>query len=144
MAAETSQRLPSSRALSRRVLAGAACGVLSALVFRQGMGLVLHAWGVMPDPPAAYGPVLGLMALWGGVWGAVLAASLARLQGALLVLAAAAVGAMLPTLVFALGAQAAQVRTPVGAVLAMNAAWGLGAGLGLALFGGGRGRARRA
>jgi hypothetical protein len=80
---------------------------------------------------------------WGAVWGVALAAALSRLEGVRLLLAATVFGAVLPTLVawtivaslkgqplFAGGVPKAML---VG--LLVNAAWGLGTGIGLAVFG---------
>ena len=88
-------------------------------------------------------PQLWSLVFWGAVWGVALAAALRRLDGASLVLAATVFGAILPSLVawtivaslkgqplFAGGA-------PKGLLvgLLVNAAWGLGTGIGLAVLG---------
>jgi hypothetical protein len=86
---------------------------------------------------------LWLLLFWGGVWGALLAATLARLDGARLVLAAIVFGAVVPTLVGVLVLAPLKGQPTVTgvvpfAVLAaalVNGAWGLGTGLGLAFFG---------
>jgi hypothetical protein len=80
---------------------------------------------------------------WGAVWGVALAVALSRLDGAKLVFAATLFGAVLPTLVawtivaslkgqplFAGGVPKAMLVGPL-----VNAAWGLGTGIGLAVFG---------
>ena len=86
--------------LPRWILTGAVSGAIAVLLFHQGVVAVLHNWGVVPNPPFVleptrpFGvPVVASLAFWGGVWGAVLAASLARLRGAALVLASTAFGA---------------------------------------------------
>ena len=129
--------------LPRWILTGAVSGAIAVLLFHQGVVAVLHNWGVVPNPPFVleptrpFGvPVVASLAFWGGVWGAVLAASLARLRGAALVLASTAFGAAFPTLVAWLVVAPLKERPVVlGVALAVNAAWGLGTGLGLALFG---------
>jgi hypothetical protein len=81
--------------------------------------------------------------LWGGVWGVVLAAALARLDGARLLIAALVFGAVFPTLVawFLVAPVKGQPIAAGFAPMAMligpivNGAWGLGTGIGLALFG---------
>src|SRR5262245_49217425 len=93
------QRLPRTE-LPRWMLTGFISGAVSVLVFHQGAAEVLYAWGVIQNPPFAlqptkpFGvPVLWSLAFWGGVWGAVLAATLSRLTGAALVVASTVFGA---------------------------------------------------
>ena len=127
------------------------------LVFHQGAAALLHAleltarapYSLQPTQPLGV-PQLGSIAFWGGVWGAVMAVALARLQGTRLLIAALAFGALLPTLVawFVVaplkGQPMAAGFVPMAMVVGpiVNGAWGLGTGIGLALFG--RSRARRA
>ena len=146
---------PARGTLPRWLIVGFVAGFMSVLVFHQGVAALLHALSLAPRAPYSLQPTqpLGVPALtsisfWGGVWGVILAASLARLEGAKLVIAATIFGAILPTLVawFIVAplkgnpvaggfAPAAMMIGPI-----VNGAWGLGTGLGLALFG----RPRRA
>jgi hypothetical protein len=111
--------------LGRWILVGLLSGAVSVLVFPDG------AFG--PLPPAA----------WGAAWGALLAASLGRLKGKRLILAAALFGAVLPTLVALLVLAPVRGQPPVTGVVPLailaavvvNAAWGFATGVGLALFG---------
>ena len=138
---------------SRWLAAGFIFGAISVVLFHQGAFALLHAIQLTPrapysmQPTAPLGvPVLLSIAFWGGVWGVVLAALLARLEGAALVLAALVFGALAPTLVawFVVaplkGQPVAAGWAPAGMAvgLIVNGAWGLGTGLGLALL-----RARR-
>jgi hypothetical protein len=116
---------PSASELPRWVVMGALSGAVAALLFPQG------ALGAAPP------------AVWGGLWGALLAASLGRLAGKRLILAAAAFGAVLPTLVALLLFAPRHGQPPVTGIVPLavlvaavvNAAWGFAAGIGLALFG---------
>jgi hypothetical protein len=105
------------------------------------------------QPTEPFGlPQLLSLALWGGVWGVLFAALLRRLDGAALVLSSALLGAVLPTLVawFVVatikGQPVAAGFEPVAMAFGVivNAAWGLGTGLGLALLGRRRPVERRA
>jgi hypothetical protein len=136
--------------MPRLLVSGFIAGALAVLVFHQGALGVLHLYGLAPRGPYSFAstapfgiPVLWSLAFWGGIWGIVLAASLARLRGASFIVAATLFGAILPTLVgwfivaplkgqpVAAGwAPAAMIIGPI-----VNAAWGLGTGLGIALFG---------
>jgi hypothetical protein len=88
-------------------------------------------------------PQIWSIAFWGGIWGAVLAATLARLEGARLLVAALIFGAAFPTLVawFLVaplkGQPVAAGFVPMAMAMGpiVNGAWGLGTGIGLALFG---------
>jgi hypothetical protein len=146
---------PERATLSRWVLVGFVAGFVSVLLFHQGAAALLYALDLVPRAPYSLQPtqplgvpVVTSAAFWGGVWGAVLAATFARLEGAKLIIAATIFGAIFPTLVawfiaaplkgnpMAGGfAPAAMLIGPI-----VNGAWGLGTGLGLALFG----RPRRA
>jgi hypothetical protein len=136
--------------LPRWIVAGFAAGAVSVLVFHQGAAALLHAIGLARSAPwstaptAPWGvPQVGSLAFWGGIWGVAFAALLARLDGARLVVAATILGAALPTLVAwfvvaPLKGQPAAAGWVPGAMIVgpiVNAAWGLGTGLGLALFG---------
>jgi len=136
--------------LPRWLIVGFISGALSVLVFHQGAAALLHALSLTPRAPyslqatAPFGiPALWSLAFWGGVWGVILAAMLARLRGAAFIVAAAIFGAILPTLVAWLvvaplkgqpmAAGFAPMAMAIGPIV--NAAWGLGTGIGLALFG---------
>lgn len=137
-------------ALPRWIVVGFVAGALSVLVFHQGAWALLYALDVtarapfplQPTRPLGV-PVLASLMFWGGVWGALLAATLARLRGARLVFAATLFGAVLPTLVawFVVaplkGQPMAAGFAPAGMLfgLVVNAAWGLGTGLALAAWG---------
>jgi hypothetical protein len=144
---------PSTTYLSRWLAVGFIAGVLAVFIFHQGALVLLHALGLTPaaayslSPTRPWGiPQVVSLAFWGGVWGVLLAAALARLDGARLVVAATVFGAILPTLVawFVVAPLKGQPMAAGGVPMAMaigpivNAAWGLGAGIGLALFGGHR------
>lgn len=136
--------------LSRWLVVGFLSGAVSVLVFHQGTVALFHLleltgrqpYSLQATPPWGV-PQVWSLAFWGGVWGVLLAASLARLQGARLLAAAAAFGAILPTLVAwfvvaplkgqpAAGGFAAAAMT---LALVANGLWGLGTGIGLAVFG---------
>lgn len=146
-----------STSLPRWLVTGFISGFVAVLLFHQGAAFLLHALGWTPRAPYSFAPTrpfgvpqLWSIALWGGVWGALLAASLGRLAGAGLILAATLFGAVLPTLVawFIVAPLKDQPIAAGGVPIAMavgplvNGAWGLGTGIGLALFG--RARARGA
>lgn len=150
MATHAFSPIPAPGGLARWVLTGALAGAISVLLFQQGIAAVLHAWGLLPQAPYAFEPtrpfgvpVLWSLAFWGGAWGAVLAASLARLQGAALVAAATAFGAVLPTAVALIVVAPLKGQPPVTGIVPLaillggllNGAWGFGTGLGLALLG---------
>jgi hypothetical protein len=137
-------------ALLRWIVVGILAGALSVLVCHQTVAMLLHSLGMTPRTPYSMQPTqpLGIPQLWsivfwGGVWGAALAAALRRLDGARLVLAATVFGAILPTLVAwtvvaSLKGQplfAGGVPKAMAVGLLVNAAWGLGTGIGLAVFG---------
>jgi hypothetical protein len=143
-------RTTSDTALPRWLMVGFVTGFIAVLIFHQGAAALLYAlqWVARPPysmqamPPFGVPQVLSL-AFWGGVWGVLLAATLARLDGAKLVIAATIFGAVLPTLI-AWFAVAPLKGQPMAAGFALpglmigpivNAAWGLGTGLGLLWFG---------
>jgi hypothetical protein len=136
--------------LARWIAVGVVCGALAVLVCHQTVAMLLHSMGMTQRPPYSMQPTqpLGIAQLWslvfwGGVWGAALAAALPRLDGARLVIAATIFGAILPTLVAwtivaSLKGQplfAGGVPKAMAVGLLVNAAWGLGTGTGLAVFG---------
>jgi hypothetical protein len=141
---------PATAALPRWLVVGFVSGFLAVLVFHQGAAALLHALQWTPQAPysmqavAPFGvPQVLSLAFWGGVWGTLLAATLVRLDGAKLVVAATIFGAILPTLI-AWFVVAPLKGQPPAAGFAMpglligpivNAAWGLGTGLGLLWFG---------
>jgi hypothetical protein len=141
---------PGRAELPRWLIVGFAAGFVSVLVFHQGVAALLHALELTPRAPYSLQPtqplgvpVITSIAFWGGVWGALLAATLARLDGARLVAAATIFGAIFPTLVawFVVaplkGNPAAGGFVPAAMLIGpiVNGAWGLGTGLGLARFG---------
>jgi len=145
---------PATSELPRWLVVGFVSGAISVLLFHQGTAALLHALELTARAPYSLAPTspfgvpqVGSIAFWGGIWGVLLAASLGRLDGAPLVLAAVAFGAVLPTLVawFLVAPLKGQPLAAGGIPMAMavgvmvNGAWGLGTGIGLALFG----RARR-
>jgi hypothetical protein len=137
--------------MARWIIVGFVSGFIAVLVFHQGALGVLHWTGIASrapfsfQPTAPFGvPVVWSIAFWGGVWGAVLAATLARAETAssLLVLSTL-FGAIFPTLVawFVVSQLKGQPMAAGWVPKAMaigpivNAAWGLGTGLGLLWFG---------
>jgi hypothetical protein len=135
---------------SRWLFAGFVSGFVSVLVFHQGAAAILHALELIPRAPysmqatSPFGiPQLWSIAFWGGIWGIVLAAALFRLDGARLLLAALVFGAIFPTLVawFVVaplkGQPVAGGFVPAAMAIGpiVNGAWGVGTGIGLALFG---------
>src|SRR5919109_1728301 len=97
---------PARAELSRRLVVGFVAGFVAVLLFHQSALALLHAaqlsrsapFSFTPTPPFGI-PQLWSLAFWGGVWGVVLAAALARLDGARLIVAALVFGAVFPTLV---------------------------------------------
>ncbi len=131
------------------IAAGFLAGAVSVLIFHQGAVALLNALELterMPysmEPTQPFGvPQLLSITFWGGVWGALFAAAFHRLDGARLVAASLVAGAVLPTLVawFVVaplkGQPMAAGFVPMAMALGViaNGAWGLGTGLGLALF----------
>jgi hypothetical protein len=148
----TSQVLhrPGSTRLSRWLIVGFLAGAVAVLVFHQGAAALLHALDVIARPPYSLQPTrpwgvpqLWSITFWGGLWGAVLAAALTRLDGARLLLAALVFGALFPTLVAwfivaplkGLPMAGGFLPAAMALGLVLNGAWGLGTGIGLALFG---------
>ena len=148
------QRTPHGAELSRWGVAGFLFGAVSVLVFHQAVVALFHVLGLTAAQPyslqstSPWGiPQVLSLAFWGGIWGIVLAMSLARLAGPRLLLAATAFGAILPTLVawFVVAplkhqpAAGGLVASAMALALIANGLWGLGTGIGLALFGRQRG-----
>jgi hypothetical protein len=136
--------------LGRWLVVGFLSGAVSVLACHQVIAALLHSIGITPRVPYSMQPThpLGLaqvwsLVFWGGVWGVLLAAALRRYADGALVVAATIFGAILPSLVAwtAVAALKAQPLFAGGAPKALavgllvNAAWGLGTGTGLALFG---------
>ena len=142
---------------ARWLIVGFVSGAISVLIFHQGALTLLHALALAPRAPFSMAatppfgvPALWSIAFWGGVWGVLLAAALRRVHGGAFIIAATIFGAVLPTLVawFVVAPLKGQPMAAGFAPLAMaigpivNAAWGFGTGIGLALFGEMRGEAR--
>jgi hypothetical protein len=141
---------PHRSSLARWIGVGLLSGALAVLLFHQPIAALLHSLGIIPRAPYSMQSTkpfglaqLWSLVFWGAVWGVALAAALSRLAGARLVFAATVFGAVLPTLVawsvvaslkgqplFAGGVPKAMLVGPL-----VNAAWGLGTGIGLAVFG---------
>jgi hypothetical protein len=150
MVAHALHAYPRRSELSRWLVVGAIAGAVSVLVFHQPMVELFRALGLTSraiystQPTAPWGvPQIGSLAFWGGVWGVLLAASLARATGARLLVASLVFGALLPTLVawFFVAPLKGQpvaggwLPAAMALALAANGAWGLGTGIGLTLFG---------
>jgi hypothetical protein len=136
--------------LGRWIVVGFLSGAVSVLLCHQVIAALFHAIGISPRVPYSMQPTrpLGVaqvwsLAFWGGVWGVLLAAALRRYVDGALVIAATIFGAILPslvawTVVAALKGQplfAGGAAKGIAVGLLVNAAWGLGTGTGLALFG---------
>jgi hypothetical protein len=134
----------------RWIIVGFVTGALAVLVCHQTIAMLLYSMGITERTPYAMQatrplgvPQLWSLAFWGGLWGVALAAALRRLDGAELVIVATLFGAILPTLVAwtvvaSLKGQplfAGGVPKAMAVGLLVNAAWGLGTGTGLAVFG---------
>jgi hypothetical protein len=156
MADQALEHYPARTELPRWLVVGFVSGAASVLVFHQGAAALLYALELTTRAPYSMQPTspLGVaqiwsIAFWGGVWGAILAATFARLDGARLLAAALVFGAVFPTLVawFIVAPLKGQPMAAGFVPMAMmigpivNGAWGLGTGIGLALFG--RSRAHR-
>ena len=141
---------PARAELSRWLLVGFIAGFVAVVLFHQSALAILHALQLSRGAPFSFTPTkpLGIpllwsLAFWGGVWGIVLAAVFARLDGARLIIASVIFGAIAPTLVawFVVAPMKGQAVAAGWAPAAMaigplvNAAWGLGTGIGLYLFG---------
>ncbi len=148
MATDALNRYSARNDLGRWLVAGFVSGALAVLIFHQGVYALLHAMQILPRPPYGMAPTepfgvpqLWSTVFWGGVWGVLLAAALARTTGTRLLVAALVFGAVLPTLVAwfvvaplkgqPMAAGFVPSRMWIGPVI--NGAWGLGTGIGLAL-----------
>ena len=149
----TTQVLPHSShapALSRWAIVGFLSGAISVLLFHQGVVMIFHALELTSrqaynlQATAPFGvPQVWSLAFWGGVWGVVLALIVARMETARLLIAATVFGALVPTLVawFMVAPLKGQplgggfAASGIALALVANALWGLGTGIGLALFG---------
>ena len=144
---------------ARWITVGFIAGAVAVPIFHQGAVALLGALGMTERVPYAmqathpFGvPQLWSLTFWGGVWGVLFAALLTRLRGWRLVFASLFLGAVLPTIVawFLVAPLKGQAVAAGFVLMAMafgvivNAAWGLGAGIGLALFGRRRTAERRA
>jgi len=136
--------------LARTLAVGFIAGAVAVLVFHQGALAMLHALGLSPRAPysmqltAPWGvPQVWSLTFWGGVWGVILAAVFGRLDGPPLIAWSVLFGAIVPTLVVwfvlaPLKGQPVMAGADFHAMatgLIVNAAWGLGTGVGLLLFG---------
>lgn len=141
---------PARPNLARWLIAGLVAGAVSVLAFHQGAIALMNALELTQRAPFSmqatqpFGvPQLWSITFWGGIWGMLFAALLRRYDGAGLVAASTLLGAVLPTLVawFFVAPLKGQAMAAGFVPLAMafglivNAAWGFGTGLGLALFG---------
>ena len=135
---------------TRKLVLGFVAGFIAVLLFHQPVVAMLAAMGIIKagvysmtaTAPMGVPQVISL-SFWGGVWGVLLAAALRRYVDGALVIAATIFGAILPslvawTVVAALKGQplfAGGAAKGIAVGLLVNAAWGLGTGTGLALFG---------
>ncbi len=159
MSSESIEHRADAPDLGAWLITGFVAGALAVLIFHQGALAVLHALGVTPARPYPMGathpfgiPQIWSIAFWGGVWGVVGAFVFSRLSGVSLIVAMIVFGAIAATLVawfivaplkglpVAGGFKASAMATG----LIINGMWGLGTGLGLALFGRRNVRSRQA
>jgi flagellar biosynthesis protein FliR len=135
------------------LILGFIAGALATLVFHQSVWFALNTAGIIPadrpawplDPIPPLGiPAVVSKAFWGGLWGAMLALFLARVEGAGYWLGWILVGAVAPSLVaiyvvpMIKGLPAAELWPRAGIAATVNGAWGLGTGVFLRVFGAGR------
>jgi hypothetical protein len=150
MTTHAMRHYPATTYLPRWLVIGFISGAVSVLLFHQGAAALLHALELTASAPYSMQPTrpwgvpqLWSIAFWGGIWGVLLAASLAHLDGAPLVVVSFVFGAVLPTLIAWLivaplkGQPMAGGGVPMAMAIGpiVNGAWGLGTGIGLALFG---------
>lgn len=135
------------------LILGFIAGFLATLIFHQSAWYMLVQAGIIPAKVVAWPmnevPPLGIpsvvsKAFWGGLWGAVLAQFLSRIEGAAYWLTWIIIGAAAPTLV-AIYVVPLVKGLPIGDLWpriaiggTVNAAWGLGTALFLRLFGAAR------
>ncbi|HEV8660522.1 MAG TPA: hypothetical protein VGS96_18100 [Thermoanaerobaculia bacterium] len=126
--------------MAKQIILSFVAGFIATLVFHQPVLWLLHLAGVAPRAPYSMNrvPPFGVpsvisLAFWGGVWGIILIAAIARIRGqGAYYLAATIIGAFAPTLVawFVVAPikhQPMGFRMPsllIGPIV--NAAWGLG------------------
>jgi len=135
------------------LLLGFVAGALATFFFHQSAWYLLNQAGIIPpDRPAwpmnaiaPFGvPYIVSKMFWGGLWGALLALFLARIEGATYWLAWIVVGAVAPSLVAMYvvpvikGLPVAEFWPRAGIAATVNGAWGLGTGVFLWLFGAAR------
>jgi len=141
---------PVAPSWTRWLTIGFIAGCAAVLIFHQGAVALMNAlelterapYSMQPTQPFGV-PQLSSLTFWGGVWGVFFAVLLQRLYGAPLVVISLVLGAVLPTLVAwylvasLKGQPVAAGYVPMGMAfgIIVNAAWGLGTGLGLAMFG---------
>jgi hypothetical protein len=150
MATHAHPRYAQEATLGRWLGVGFIAGALAVVVFHQGALAMLHAIGLTANAPysmkatAPWGmPQVWSSAFWGGAWGLVFAAAFRRWDGPRLVVAATALGAIALTLVAWVVAAplkgqpiaAGFVPAAMAVGVIVNAAWALGTGIGLNLFG---------
>ena len=124
-------------------------GVLAVPVFHQIMFLILHLAGIIPVPPFNMAPTqpFGVpevvsQSFWGGVWGVVFALTLPRwFHGTAYWVASFVAGGLALTLVYMFVVVPLKTGALPGAMgglfvigFLVNAAWGIGWALFLALF----------
>jgi hypothetical protein len=135
------------------LLLGFAAGALATFFCHQSAWYVLNqvgaippdrpAWPLDPIPPLGVPYIVSKM-FWGGLWGGVLALFLTRIEGAAYWIAWIVVGAIAPSLVamyvvpLIKGLPVADFWPRAGVAGTVNAAWGLGTGFFLWLFGAAR------
>ncbi|MDX1634380.1 MAG: hypothetical protein R3280_07085 [Marinobacter sp.] len=129
-------------------------GFLATLIFHQGLFAVFHYAGMVPSAPFNMAPVppLGVpqvisLAFFGGLWGIVLWAIIGRFAKAAFWALAVILGAVGPTVVamlvvFPLKGMDVNAQMWVGGLI-LNAFWGLGLAVFLALMGARRGAGAR-
>ncbi len=135
------------------LLLGFVAGALATAVFHQSAWYVLNQVGMIPPDRPAWPmnaiaplgvPYLVSKMFWGGLWGAGLALILTRIEGAAYWIAWIVVGAIAPSLVAIYvvpvikGLPIPELWPRAGAAGTVNAAWGLGTGFFLWLFGAAR------
>jgi hypothetical protein len=141
---------PETTLSARWLIVAFISGALAVLIFHQAALAVLHAMDIARSAPYSLQPTrpwgipqVWSVAFWGGLWGVVLALALKRLERGALIVASVIFGAIFPTLVawFVVaplkGQPVAAGFVPMAMMVGpiVNAAWGLGTGIGLALFG---------
>src|SRR5262245_2551512 len=97
---------PTTPSPARWIFVGALAGAASVLIFHQGLLALLHAldltgripYSLRPTEPFGV-PQIASLVFWGGVWGAVFAAILTRLDGVRLVAVSTLLGAAFPTFI---------------------------------------------